>query len=76
MFLGGLGISGIFSGKWVYMAGNQTEESFVFYNIDEKNSIAVLTLNSCGYNEEYKNCLKEMFTEIKKFPSGNFFIIS
>ena len=50
----------------VYMAGNQTEESFVSYHIDEKNSIAILTLNSCGYNAEYKNCLKEMFAEIRE----------
>lgn len=50
----------------VYMAGNQTEEPFVSYHIDEKNSIAILTLNFCGYNAEYKNCLKEMFAEIRE----------
>ncbi len=50
----------------VYMAGNQTEEPFVSYEIDDKNSVAILTLNSCQYNEEYKNCLKEMFAKVKE----------
>lgn len=40
--------------------------SFVSYVIDEENDIAVLTLDSCKYNEEYRDTLEEMFGEIKE----------
>lgn len=41
------------------------DEDFVSYRIDEENSLALLTLTSCNYNEQYINCLKDMFTEVK-----------
>lgn len=41
-------------------------EEFVSYEIDEEKSLALLTLESCRYNDEYRNCLKEMFAEIKE----------
>lgn len=53
-----------------YMALNQISESedtpFVSYSIDEDRSLALLTLTSCQYNEVYRNCLKEMFTEVQE----------
>lgn len=39
--------------------------SFVSYLIDEENDVAVLTLDSCNYNDEYRRLLEEMFAEIK-----------
>lgn len=38
---------------------------FVYYNIDEERGTAVLTLNECIFNEEYKSCLRNMFGEVK-----------
>lgn len=55
-----------------YVKYNQIEENdqrnipFVSYEIDKANNIGILTLNSCIYNEEYKACVKEMFSEIKE----------
>lgn len=44
-----------------------TEETpFVYYSIDEDRNAAILTLNSCNYNDEYSSCLKDMFTEVKE----------
>ncbi len=43
-----------------------TEESFVRYEIDEARSLAVMTLTSCRYNKEYIDCLQKMFSEIKE----------
>ncbi len=43
-----------------------TEESFVRYEIDEERSLAVMTLTSCRYNKEYIDCLRKMFTEVKE----------
>ena len=41
------------------------EKSFVSFTVDEENSLALLTLDECNYNSEYKNCVREMFTEVK-----------
>lgn len=41
------------------------DESFVRYEIDKDKSLAVLTLDSCNYNDEYISCVREMFTEVK-----------
>lgn len=41
------------------------DDDFVSYKIDEEKSLALLTLTSCNYNEQYTNCLKDMFTEVK-----------
>ena len=38
---------------------------FVSYSIDEAESLAVLTLKECIYNDKYQKCLRDMFTEIK-----------
>lgn len=40
--------------------------NFVSYTIDASNSLALLTLNQCTFNDEYRNCVKKMFTEIKQ----------
>ncbi len=39
---------------------------FVYYVIDEHRSLAVLTLSQCEYNQEYVDCLNQMFTEVKQ----------
>ncbi len=39
--------------------------NFVSYEIDMEHSLAILTLDSCTYNDEYISYLKEMFTEVK-----------
>lgn len=39
---------------------------FVHYVIDEEKSLALLTLTSCINDAYYKNCLREMFTEVKE----------
>lgn len=56
-----------------YMAYNgietndSTEESgFVYYEINEEQKAAILTLDSCIYNDEYKNTVHNMFKEIKE----------
>lgn len=56
-----------------YMAFNGIEEDdgsgtddFVYYEIDEKRSAAVLTLFSCTYNKQYKDTLRNMFKEVKE----------
>ncbi len=41
------------------------EEAFVYYEIDTERSLAILTLTECNYNEEYRQCLQDMFTEVK-----------
>lgn len=42
------------------------EYSFVSYEINGEKNAAVLTLDSCTYNDEYKNTVREMFKEIKE----------
>lgn len=42
-----------------------TEKSFVSYEIDGENSIAILRLDECNYNSEYIDCLRSMFAEIR-----------
>ena len=39
---------------------------FVYYELDTEKSLAVLTLTSCVFNEEYRNRVNEMFTEVKE----------
>ncbi len=45
--------------------GGAGYDTFVHYSIDEENNLAMLTLNSCIYNDEYIQCVKDMFTEVK-----------
>lgn len=42
-----------------------SEEPFVHYEIDPDHSLAILTLNSCVYNSEYKSTVRNMFEEVK-----------
>lgn len=50
----------------------QTETpSFVSYSIDEENSLAVLTLTACEYNDEYCQTVRQMFTEVKSLGIEN-----
>lgn len=42
------------------------ERSFVSYEIDEESSLALLTLTSCNYNDEYIRCVRAMFQEVKE----------
>lgn len=39
---------------------------FVSYEIDGDAGVAVLTLDECNYNEEYRTCLKEFFGDVKQ----------
>lgn len=61
----------------VYLQYNKIEDtsreddSFVRYEIQKEHSLAILTLDSCNYNDEYISCLKDMFTEIKTEGIGN-----
>lgn len=41
-------------------------KDFVYYEIDEQKSLAVLTLTQCNYNDTYINCVMSMFTEVKQ----------
>lgn len=41
-------------------------KDFVYYDIDEQKSLAVLTLTQCIYNQKYIDCLKKMFAEVKQ----------
>lgn len=55
-----------------YMKFNKIEDddsdgySFVHYEINKDKNAAVLTLDSCTYNDEYKNTVREMFKEVKE----------
>ena len=51
--------------KYNNMEDAEEEQSFVYYEIQKERGLALLTLDSCKYNNEYINCLKEMFTEVK-----------
>lgn len=41
-------------------------DSFVRYEIDAQNSLAILYLDACNYNDEYINCVREMFEVVKE----------
>lgn len=47
------------------------EESFVRYTIDKENSLAVLTLDECTYNNEYIECVRKLFEEVKAMNIQN-----
>ncbi len=42
------------------------QNRFVSFEIDEEHNLAVLTLTSCENNDEYRQCLQELFTEVKR----------
>lgn len=48
-----------------YYAPSEPKD-FVYYEIDEQRSLAVLTLTQCIYNQTYIDCVKAMFTEVKQ----------
>lgn len=41
-------------------------KDFVYYDIDEQKSLAVLTLTKCSFNQTYIDCVKSMFTEVSQ----------
>lgn len=41
------------------------EASFVSYELDMENNVAILYLDACSYNSEYIDCVQEMFAEVK-----------
>lgn len=47
-------------------SNTQEHTPFVYYEIDDENGIAILTLDACYYNEEYRKCLRTMFQEVKE----------
>ncbi len=48
-----------------YVTTDEPKE-FVYYDIDEQKSLAVLTLKECNYNRTYIDCVNAMFAEIKQ----------
>lgn len=51
--------------------GPKPQKSFVTYEIDEENNLAILYLDKCKNNDEYKRVLNEMFEKIKEKNIGN-----
>lgn len=47
------------------------DEGFVSYEIDRENSVAILYLEECNYNNEYIDCVREMFEEVKALGIKN-----
>lgn len=45
---------------------NSSQPPFCYYSINEEKSLALLTLTSCRNNQEYKDTINKMFTEIKE----------
>ena len=45
---------------------DNSNESYVYYEIDEEKSLAILTLKRCRISEHYREVLREMFMEIKE----------
>lgn len=43
---------------------SEEEKPWVFYEIDEENSVGIFTLTTCVNNEEYQNVLENFFTEV------------
>ena len=44
----------------------EDDKDFVYYDIDEDLSLAVLTLDSCRYNDIYKKTVEDMFKEVRE----------
>ncbi len=49
-----------------YMPSDNKNDDYVYYEIDEEKSVAVLTLKHCWISKHYRDVLREMFTEIKE----------
>lgn len=41
------------------------DEPFVRFTIDKEHDLALLTLDECIFNEEYTNCLRDLFTQVR-----------
>lgn len=41
------------------------DESWVRFEIDEKQSVGIFTLDECIFNDEYRNTVNKFFTEVK-----------
>lgn len=55
-----------------YASGDDGQaQDFVRYSIDSERNLAVLTLTSCVYNDEYIDCLNRFFTEVRDRSIGN-----
>lgn len=54
-----------------YYSDRTEEKPFVRYEIDEENSLALLTLDSCDYNDVYCDTLREMFAKVKDMNIHN-----
>lgn len=50
---------------------DNNDESFVSYVIDRENSLAILYLDECNYNNEYIKCVRSMFEEVKALDIQN-----
>jgi len=48
------------------IVSKQTFRPWVRFEIDEKLSLGIFTLDKCNYNDEYKEKLKSFFAEVKK----------
>ena len=44
---------------------NTPAKPFCYYTIDDEHNVAVLTLTSCENNSTYKECLENMFKEVR-----------
>lgn len=49
-----------------YFVSTDTPQEFVYYEVDEEKSLAVLTLTQCAYNQTYIDCVRSMFTEVRQ----------
>ena len=45
---------------------SDSNDDYVYYEIDEEKSLAILTLKHCWISDHYRDVLHEMFTEIKE----------
>lgn len=44
----------------------ESDDKWVFYDIDKENNLGIFVLYDCTNNEEYRNTVKEFFTEVDK----------
>ena len=47
-----------------YLPSDNNNDDYVYYEIDEEKSLAILTLKRCWISDHYRDVLREMFTEI------------
>ena len=47
-----------------YLPSDNSNDDYVYYEIDEEKSLAILTLKHCWTSDHYRDVLREMFTEI------------